>query len=310
MSLFVFQKFIEGGTAAGIPYWVLGSFMLGAVCSIGTVLVSVLRTPEIPPSPEELAALRAKKGGLGPALVEIGEAIRDMPPPAAELALVYFFQWYGMVCYWQFIALSIGQTLFPATQDGKEEAVAWTGLVNGWYNIVTFCVAFPLVAFAKQRGAKLVHCVCLLLAAVGLAIVPAVGNQYLVFVPIIGLGIAWASIMGVPYIMAVRMIPSTRFGVYMGIINMMIVVPMLIQSVTFGPVYSGLLGDDPSNAIRFAAAFLAIAGLLMLWIKEPPIVRDVDDVATCPLPATEKGRRHGDEGLPHDRRRHRRLTSR
>jgi maltose/moltooligosaccharide transporter len=283
VSLFVFQKFIEGGTEAGIPYWVLGSFMLGAVCSIGSVLVSVLRTPEIPPSPEELAALRAKKGGLGAALKEIGEAFRDMPPELHKLAVVYFFQWYGMVIYWQFIALTIAQSMFPPTQEGKEEAVAWTGLVNGWYNIVTFSVAFALVAFAKKRGAKLVHCVCLLLAAVGLATVPSITNQYLVLVPIIGLGIAWASIMGVPYIMAVRMIPSTRFGVYMGIINMMIVVPMLIQSVTFGWVYSTFLGDNPGNAILFAAAFLAIAALLMLWIKEPRTVRDVDDVTAMPM---------------------------
>ena len=111
---------------------------------------------------------------------------------------------------------------------------------------------------------------------------PSVTNQYLIFIPIIGLGIAWASIMGVPYIMAVRMVPSTRFGVYMGIINMMIVVPMLIQSLTFGWVYENLLGADPNNAIRLAGVFLGIGGLLMLWIKEPPIVRDVDDVAYLP----------------------------
>ncbi|HEY5979383.1 MAG TPA: MFS transporter [Microlunatus sp.] len=283
LSLFFFQKIISGATAAGIPYWVVGSFMLGAVCSITSVLISVLRTPEIPPSEEELRALRAKKGGLGAAIKEIGEAIRDMPPQLRKLALVYFFQWYGMVCYWQFIALSIAQEFFPPTQQGKEEAVAWTGLVNGWYNIVTFSVAFALVAFAKKRGAKLVHCVCLLLAALGLLLVPAMPNQYLIFIPMIGLGIAWASIMGVPYIMAVRMIPSTRFGVYMGIINMMIVIPMLIQSVTFGFVFQNFLGDNPSNAIRFAGVFLAIAGLLMLWIKEPRSVRDVDDVAHMPM---------------------------
>ncbi|HEX8510227.1 MAG TPA: MFS transporter, partial [Propionibacteriaceae bacterium] len=134
-----------------------------------------------------------------------------------------------------------------------------------------------------RRGAKLVHCVCLLLAAVGLFIVPSIDNKYLLFIPIIGLGIAWASIMGVPYIMAVRMIPSTRFGVYMGIINMMIVIPMLIQSVTFGPVFSTFLGDDPGNAIRFAGVFLGIAAILMLWIKEPPIVRSVDDVNHMPV---------------------------
>ena len=285
ISLFVFQKLITGGTEAGIPYWVLGAFMLGAVCSIGSVLVSVITTPEIPPSTEELAALRAKKGGLRPALKEIGEALRDMPPELRKLALVYLFQWYGMVCYWQFVALSIAQNVFPPTQQGKEDAVAWTGLVNGWYNIVTFSIAFSLVAFARKRGARLVHCVCLLLAAVGLVIFASITNKYLLFIPIIGLGIAWASIMGVPYIMAVRMIPSTRYGVYMGIINMMIVVPMLIQSVTFGAIYTNVLGDNPSNAIRFAGVLLGLAGLTMLWIKEPPIVRDIDEVSYVPSAA-------------------------
>jgi maltose/moltooligosaccharide transporter len=187
-----------------------------------------------------------------------------------------------MVCYWQFVALAIAQNVFPSTQQGKEDAVGWTGLVNGWYNIVTFSIAFALVAFARKRGAKVVHCGCLLLAAVGLVVFASITNEYLLFIPIIGLGIAWASIMGVPYIMAVRMIPSTRYGVYMGIINMMIVVPMLIQSVTFGAIYTNILGDNPSNAIRFAGILLGLAGLTMLWIKEPPIVRDIDEVNYVP----------------------------
>ena len=131
----------------------------------------------------------------------------------------------------------------------------------------------------------MVHCVCLLLAAVGLVIFPSIGNKFLLFIPIIGLGIAWASIMGVPYIMAVRMIPSTRYGVYMGIINMMIVVPMLIQSVTFGAIYTNVLGDNPNNAIIFAGVLLGLAGLTMLWIKEPPTVRDVDEVNYMPSAA-------------------------
>jgi maltose/moltooligosaccharide transporter len=144
-------------------------------------------------------------------------------------------------------------------------------------------VAFPLVALAKKRGAKLVHISCLLCASVGLLIFARLSNKYLMFLPIIGLGIAWASIMGVPYIVAVRMIPSSRYGVYMGIINMMIVIPMLIQTVTFGAIYSSVLGDNPSNAIRFAAILLAVAGAAVLWIKEPPIVRDVDDVLEMPM---------------------------
>jgi maltose/moltooligosaccharide transporter len=287
ISLFLFQSLITGATAAGIPYWVVGSFILGAVCSIGTVLVSVISTKELPPSDEELARLRAKKRERGGALKEIWEAIVEMPPELRKLALVYLFQWYAMACYWQYISLSIAKSIYNVTSEdpGYDEAVSWTGLVNGWYNIVTFLVAFPLVAIARRHGAKWVHIGALLCATVGLLIFPHLTNKYLLFIPIIGLGIAWASIMGVPYIMAVRMIPSSRYGVYMGIINMMIVVPMLIQTLTFGPIYKYVLGDDPNNAITFTAILLGVAAAAMLWIKEPPIVRDVDAVLEMPSAA-------------------------
>jgi maltose/moltooligosaccharide transporter len=287
ISLFFFQGLIEGATDAGIPYWVVGSFMVGAVASIATVLVSILTTPEIPPTEEELAALRAKKGGAGAAVREIWDAIVEMPPELRKLALVYLFQWYAMVCYWQYVSLSIAESIYGATAEDPEyaDAVSWTGLVNGWYNIVTFAVAFFLVGLARRHGAKWVHISCLLCAAVGLVIFANITNKYLLFIPIIGLGIAWASIMGVPYIMAVRMIPSTRYGVYMGIINMMIVVPMLIQTLTFGWIFANILGNDPTNAIMFAGILLAVAAAAMTWIKEPPIVRDVDDVLAMPAGA-------------------------
>jgi maltose/moltooligosaccharide transporter len=287
VSLFVFQTLISGATAAGIPYWVVGSFILGSVCSIATVLVSVISTPELPPSDEELARLRASKGGAAAAIHEIWDAIVEMPPELRKLALVYLFQWYAMMCYWQYVSLSVAQSVYGATAGDPQygDAVAWTGLINGWYNIVTFLVAFPLVAFARQRSAKWVHIPCLLCAAVGLLIFPHLTNKYLLFIPIIGLGIAWASIMGVPYIMAVRMIPSSRYGVYMGIINMMIVVPMLIQTVTFGPIFTNVLGDNPNNAITVAGILLAVAAVAMTWIKEPPIVRDVDALLAMPAGA-------------------------
>ncbi|WP_316667763.1 MFS transporter [uncultured Propionibacterium sp.] len=279
ISLFLFQHVLSGMTAAGLPYWVFGSFMLGSVCSIGTVLVSVLTTPEIPPSPEELARLRSKQSGN--ALAGIWTAIVEMPAQLRKLALVYLFQWYAMNVYWQYVSLSVAKSAFGTSDthsSAYESAVTWTGLINGGYNVVTFCVAFFLVSFAKRHGAKWVHASCLTLAVIGLLIFPHLGNKFLLFLPIIGLGVAWASIMGVPYIMAVRMVPSSRYGVYMGIINMMIVIPQLLETLTFGAIYKHLLGSNPTNAITFAAILLGCAALAMLWIKEPPIVRDMDDV--------------------------------
>ena len=286
VSLFFFQKSIAGETASGIPYWVFGSFFVGAICSIGSVLLSVSKTPEIPPTEAELAAIRAKKGGLVAAITEIAEAIRDMPKQLWQLALVYLFQWYAMFCYWQYVSHSIAQSVWKATSENKElysEAVAWTGLVNGFYNVVTFLSAFALVAVARKYGAKWVHAGALILAAVGLWMFPHISNKYMLFVPMIGFGIAWASMMGVPYIIAVAVIPRERYGVYMGIIIMMIVIPMLIQTLTFGKVYHNFLGATPGNAIMFAGALLFIAALATLLIKTPK------QESNLPMPARMGG---------------------
>ena len=274
VSLYFFQFVIKGGTEAGIPYWVFGSFMLGSVCSIATVLVSVLSTPENPPTPQELAELRAKKKGLGASVVEIAAAIRDMPTTLHKLALVYFFQWYALFVYWQYSSLSIAKSVFPG--GTYSEAVGWAGLVNAFYYFVTFCSALFLVIMAKRYGAKWVHSSCLVLATIGLLTFPHLGNKYLLFIPMIGLGIAWASIMGVPYILAVSSIPKNRYGVYMGVINMMIVIPQLIETFTFGFIYRTILSSDPGMAITFAAILLFAAAVAMLWIQQPSEAKDED----------------------------------
>ncbi|MDQ3866393.1 MAG: MFS transporter [Actinomycetota bacterium] len=272
ISLFVFQMIITGGTEAGIPYWVFGSFLLGSVCSIGSVLVSVLSTKEIPPTEEELQELQRRKEEGGFFIRDIFRAIREMPVTLRKLSLVYLFQWYALFIYWQFVAVSIAQSVYDSTPEdeaGFSKAVAWTGLVNGWYNVVTFLSAFVLVAMAKRYGAKWVHAACLALAAIGLTIFPHLENKYLLLVAIIGFGIAWASIMGVPYILAVASIPKERYGVYMGVINMMIVIPMLIETVTFGAIYSSVLDANPTNALMFSGGLLFLAALAMLWIEAP-----------------------------------------
>lgn len=281
VSLYFFQQWIGGTSDSGIPHWVYGSFYIGAVCSIGSVLISVFSTPENRPSDEELAAMRAQPRGLIPAIVEIAHAIRDMPKALWQLALVYLFQWYAMFVYWQYATHSIAQSVWGATPDNKQvyaEAVGWTGLVNGFYNIVTFISAFGLMVLAKKYSAKAVHAFAVSLAALALMIFPHISNKWLLFVPMIGFGISWASIMGVPFLIAVAEVPKERYGVYMGIINMMIVIPMLIETVTFGWVYRTFLGTNPANAMMFAGALLGLAALCTLLIR------------TSQRPAEELGR--------------------
>ena len=203
--------------------------------------------------------------------IEIISAMTDMPRVMWQLALIYLFQWYALFCYWQnsskSVALSVWSTTPQKDSQLYEKAVGWTGLVNGWYNVVTFLSAFVLVWFAKKYSPKLVHFGCLVLAGVGFLSFPHIHNKYFLFPAITGFGIGWASMMGIPYLMVVSKIPKERYGVYMGIINMMIVIPMFIQTTTFGFILKHFLHNDPRNAITFAGAFLLIAASATLLIK-------------------------------------------
>jgi maltose/moltooligosaccharide transporter len=211
--------------------------------------------------------------------IEIIDAILDMPKVMWQLALVYLFQWYALFCYWQnsskSIALSVWKTTPQQSSELYEKAVGWTGLVNGWYNIVTFLCAFGLVWFAKKYSPRLVHFGCLLLAGIGLMAFPFIENKYLLFPAITGFGIGWASMMGIPYLMVVNKIPKERYGVYMGVINMMIVIPMFIQTTSFGFILKNFLNNDPRNAILFAGVFLIIASALTLLIKSGKVAGDI-----------------------------------
>jgi maltose/moltooligosaccharide transporter len=275
LSLFFLQKVPSLNKTAGngVPYWMYVCFFIGTVCILFTVLTAMSRTKELTPSDEDLAEMRAQKGGLGGFVGDIRGAVRAMPVAMHKIGVVFLFQWYAMFVYWQFIAVSIGETAFHANSElsgpAGSSAIAWSGLMNGTYNFFTMVSALFLVGFAQRIGAKRVHAIALGLGAVALIWVSHITNQYLALVPMIGLGIFWASAVGVPYLMVASMVPAKRTGVYMGILNMMIVVPMLIETVTFGWIFDHLLNNKGSNAIMLAGVLMAIGGVAMLWVNPP-----------------------------------------
>lgn len=252
-----------------IPHITVAAFLIGALLSFTTVYWSVRRVPELPMTAEEQAALRARPGGMRATLVEIGSAIRDMPPTMRRLWWMALFQWYGMMCYWIYIVPSLALTVFGTT-DASTPAFREAGLLNGqiggFYNAVSFVAAFAMVPFTRRFGPKAMHALCLLLAAVGMWMLPGITDRWLLFLPMIGVGLAWASIMGNPYVMLAGSIPPERAGVYMGIFNMFIVIPMLIQMVTLPLFYDSLLGGRPDNVIRLAGALLAGAAVAVLLV--------------------------------------------
>ena len=281
LSIPYFKEIISGQAQSGIPYWAFGSFFIGAVCSISSVLWSLFTTKELPPPPEVMDYILKKNNhGIFEPFVEIAEAIKTMPKAMWQLALVYLFQWYALFCYWQFASPTIAQTIFkvvkqhgieltPAQSANYENAVALTGSVNGWYNVVTFLSAFGLAYLAKIISPKFIHFACLVLAGIGLLVFPHITDPSWLYAPMTGFGIAWASMMGIPYLLVVNSIPKERYGVYMGIINMMIVIPMIIQTLSFGYIFKHFLGgaENPSIAISFAGILLIIAAAAVLLIN-------------------------------------------
>lgn len=264
--------------ANGIPVVTTLAFGVGALLSFTTVWWSVRKVPELPLPAEELARLRALPHGLGATLAEIWAALRDMPSTMRRLWWMALFQWYGMMCYWIYIVPTLAATVF-GTDDprsaGFRDAALLNGQVGGFYNAVAFVAAFAMLPFTRRFGAKWVHAFALACAAAGMWALPGLHDKAWIFLPMVGIGLAWGSIMGNPYVLLAGSIPPERAGVYMGIFNMFIVIPMLIQAVTLPLIYDGLLGGRPENVVRLAGVLLAIAAACVLAVK-PSVERQPD----------------------------------
>ena len=258
--------------ANNIPVITKVSFLIGAVLSVTTIAYSMWRVPELPLTAAQRTEIGRKKKGAGAMLREIWDAIVEMPTAMRQMAVMKLFQWYGMICYWQYITYSIARSLFESsdpTSVGFRDAVLVNGQIGGFYNAMAFVAAFALVPFARRFGPQKMHAACLTAAGLGMLAIPGIGHQAWLFLPMIGVGLGWASIMGNPYVMLASSIPPERTGVYMGIFNMFIVIPMLIQSVTLPLYYHRLLGGDARNVILLAGALLICAALATLMVRLP-----------------------------------------
>tara|TARA_B110000259_G_scaffold40855_1_gene46797 strand:- start:307 stop:1674 length:1368 start_codon:yes stop_codon:yes gene_type:complete len=272
----------------GIPVSTYWAFAIGAIASIGTILVTVLTTSEYPPTEEESAVIKANKAkgnAFLRSLNDIKASFVKMPKTMRQLIPVMFFSWYAMFCYWQYLTSALSLSLFFTLDECTEffnQAQLLTGNLNGTYNIICVLIAFPLIPIARKLGAKNLHFLSLLLGGIGLMAMPFLNDSDILFtIPLgsgiavsqiylfsFGLGITWASMMAMPYQMLATSIPSDKMGVYMGIFNMFIVIPMIIQIFSMQYFVYDLLGSNPINVIRLAGACLAIAGFFSLFVKE------------------------------------------
>ena len=254
--------------ANGIPVVTRIAFVAGAVISLSTILWSVVRVPELPLTPAQRAAIAAAPLTAAQAFADLKAAIVEMPRPMRQLAVAMLFQWYAMFAYWQFIAFAIGRSLFhtaDAASGAFRAAVLVAGQVGGFYNFVAFAAALAMIPFARRFGAKPVHAACLVASGAAMLAIPGCTTEAALFVPMVGIGLGWAGMMGNPYIMLADAIPPARTGIYMGIFNMFIVVPMLLESVTMPLVYP-LLGGDPRAVLLLAGGLMLAAAAATLLV--------------------------------------------
>ena len=249
-----------------IPDNVKWSFYIGAFFFLASVLYTVFTSKEYPPSDLSYKdKVKESNKGFGGGFTEIIHCITHMPKRMKALAVVQFFTWPGLFLMWFFYNTAVARNIFHATSETDpvySEGTSFGGLTLSYYNVVTFLFAFILPFIARKFGRKLTHSLCLLCGAIGLISVGWVENKYMLFGCMTGVGIAWASILSMPYAMLSGVLPEDKVGVYMGIFNFFIVLPEIIASLGFGWIMKHVLHNNRILAVQIGGMLMIVAGIL------------------------------------------------
>lgn len=256
----------------GIPRSVRIAFYVGAVIFFCAVLYTVLKTREHPP--EDLEAFSRRKRGPARPQAHVGailSAVRHMPRVMRQLSAVQFFTWMGLFFMWIYFTVAIPKTCFGNPPVGSAEyirATGWGSLCFGFYSLVTFAVALVLPRIARLLGRKQTHAACLLAGGAGLLSVWFIRDPYWLLASMTGVGVAWASVLSMPYAILSTHIPGEKMGLYMGIFNFFIVLPEVLSTLCFGFVVSHFLHDDKILAVALGGLILFVAAFLMLRVAD------------------------------------------
>jgi maltose/moltooligosaccharide transporter len=292
----LFRQFgVTGTTPSGIPLTVQYSFKIGAVVFLLAVLWTVFTTKEYPPENiEEFERMRRETYGgsrglakvfkvIAELLREIASAFANMPKTMKQLAVVQIFTWLGLFCMWMFFGLTTSYHVFGAASASDPRFALgqeWGGNAFAIYSIVCFAIAFLLPKLASATSRKTVHAIALVCGGVGLLSSYLIHDKWVLLATMVGVGIAWASILSMPYAILSGALPAARMGVYMGIFNFFIVIPEIIASLFFGRIIRAIFGANSS----IAPLYMVMAGGVFMLIAAA-LVTLVNDVADRDGPA-------------------------
>lgn len=255
-----------------IPFTVKLSFYIGAVSFFVAVLWTIVSTQEYPP--EDMVSfqrMKSKKSGLIANAHEIFHSIADMPETMKRLAWVQICTWLGLFCMWLYFPVAVARNVFGAANETVTlytRGVEWAGICFAMYSAVCFGFSFLLPMMARLMSRRSTHILCLLAGAAGLVSVAVIHNPYWLLLSMTGVGIAWASILAMPYAILAGSLPPAKVGVYMGIFNFFIVIPEIAASLGFGWVMNHLLDNNRLIAVVAGGGFLILAALLMQRVRD------------------------------------------
>ena len=263
---------VVGVMATGIPRSVDYSFKIGAAVFLIAVLWTVVSTKEYPPeNMEAFERMKRERKGVLAGFAEIFSAVAEMPQTMKQLALVQFFTWFALPCMWQFFGIAVARHVFGAPDEKSPlfaQGTEWGGLCFAVYNVVCFVIAFLLPSLAKATSRKTVHMIALICGGIGLISVFFIANRWMLFLSMAGVGIAWASILSMPYVILSTAVPPQRMGVYMGVFNLFIVIPQIVMSLIVPNIFNNVLGGDPRNAVVLGGISLLVAAVTVLGVRD------------------------------------------
>jgi maltose/moltooligosaccharide transporter len=261
---------IGGGEQARgtIPLSVRLSFEMGAVVFLGAVLWTIFTSKEYPPEQDDVVP---HGGGLLSQAQELLAAIVAMPVTMRRLAAVQISTWLGLFCMWLYFPVAVAHNVFGAAGEASalyRDGTEWAGICFAMYSAVCFLYSFLLPGLAAKFGRKMTHILSLLCGAAGLVSVAFIHSKYPLLASMTGIGIAWASILAMPYAILAGALPATKMGTYMGVFNFSIVLPEIIASLGFGWVMNHWLNNNRLTAVVSGGAFLILAALLMARVHD------------------------------------------
>jgi maltose/moltooligosaccharide transporter len=255
-----------------IPDTVRYSFYAGGLVFFLAVTWTVVFADELPPPDmEAFKKERAASRSIGVAVADIFGGFGQMPRTMVQLAFVQFFTWIALFAMWIYTGTAIADTVYGTTDaqsSAYQDAGSWVGIMFAVYSGVSALAAFILPVFARITSRKIVHATCLSIGGLSLASVFLITDKQMLVVPMIGIGIAWASILTMPYAILAGSLPAKRMGYFMGLFNFFVVIPQIVSGLLLGFVTKHLFDGHAVMTLVLGGACMIIAALLTLLVTD------------------------------------------